>query len=367
MAVITEEPEEQQVEQKPSPEASGSISSSYDDVLKAIVDRETPIGFLDVVVDFLSRKSDLLKDGDVMERFSSAVSAARASEERKKKKKIEDEGRRLEEEKKRREESRAAASSSTAAELKEKKEAAPKDAVELPKESGTVKAAATEAETNENAKVPNSGNGLDLENYSWIQTLQETTVTIPVPQGTKARFVSCEIKKTHLKVGLKGQPPVIDGELYMAVKPDDCFWSIEDGKFISILLTKQNQMEWWKSLIKGGPEVDTQKVQPENSKLSDLDPETRQTVEKMMFDQRQKSMGLPTSDEIQKQEILKKFMAERWISQMQRLLSFLIVLLNERTSRVERKHVACREVSIFILFLFRFLVCFGTLSASLLY
>lgn len=58
--------------------------------------------------------------------------------------------------------------------------------------------------------VPNHGNGLDMDNYSWTQTLQEVNVNVPVPKGTKSRFVVCEIKKNHLKVGLKGQPPVID-------------------------------------------------------------------------------------------------------------------------------------------------------------
>ncbi|EQC32034.1 hypothetical protein SDRG_10233 [Saprolegnia diclina VS20] len=161
----------------------------------------------------------------------------------------------------------------------------------------------------DDASPPLEGNGGKTEHYVWTQTLQEAHVSIAVPNGTTSRQVFADIRAKTLKVGLKGQPLLVDGELHKRVKVEDSFWTLEDGNRICIYLQKENQMEWWKNVIQGDPEINTKKVQPENSKLSDLDGDTRQTVEKMMFDQRQKQMGLPTSDELSKQEILKKFMA----------------------------------------------------------
>lgn len=156
---------------------------------------------------------------------------------------------------------------------------------------------------------PTAGRGADYDHYSWSQTLTECTVSVRVPKGVKSKMLDVVISKNHLKVGVKGEPPIVDGELHEQVKTEECLWNL-DGDVVEISLQKVNGMQWWSCAIKGDPEIDTRKVEPENSKLNDLDAETRQTVEKMMFDQRQKAMGLPSSDEIQKQEMLKKFMTQ---------------------------------------------------------
>ncbi|KAF9685599.1 hypothetical protein SADUNF_Sadunf03G0071400 [Salix dunnii] len=249
MAILSDYGEPQQT---PSPP-----SFSFNSVL----DPSNPLGFLDSALNFLSQESDALKTdvSPLVKEFKKRIKAEEDS------KKAEEKGRA---EEKRREE--------------EKKR----------------------------MRVPNKDNGLDMGNHSWAQTLQEVTITIPVPPGTKSRDVACEIKKKSLKLGLRSQSPILDGELFETIKVDDCIWNLEDQKTVSVLMTKCDGMDWWKYLLKGGPEIDVQKAEPEPSRLSDLDPETRSTVEKMMFDQQQERLGLPTSKEIENESLLKQFMAQ---------------------------------------------------------
>lgn len=101
------------------------------------------------------------------------------------------------------------------------------------------------------------------------------------------------IAKKRLSVGLKNQEPILTGELCKEVKVDDSTWTVgkyhlyfsislmtdsaltEDQERVYVHLEKINSMTWWENVLTQHPKIDTRKIVPENSKLSDLDGETR--------------------------------------------------------------------------------------------
>jgi len=75
------------------------------------------------------------------------------------------------------------------------------------------------------------------------------------------------VKQRSLKVGLKGQRPLLDSELFDVVKANDAVWTLEDGK-IELILSKSVSHQTWTSLLKGDVQVD---------------PFTKQEMEKKMM------------------------------------------------------------------------------------
>jgi hypothetical protein len=165
-------------------------------------------------------------------------------------------------------------------------------------------AAARAKEAEEQASLP----------YKWTQKISELDITFVVPGNMKSRDIVVDIKSKKLVAGIKGQDPVLKGDPPHDIDVDDSTWTLisnPDGtKTVEIHLEKVNKMEWWAHVVTDAPKIDVTKIQPESSSLSDLDGDTRGVVEKMMFDQRQKEKGLPTSDEQKKMDILKKFQKE---------------------------------------------------------
>lgn len=295
-------------------------AGSIDNIMDAF------FGFLQRKTDFFSADVDPKKpEKIILDSFNKHFKAGQKKrEEEKEKNRAVDEHRRkkAEEQKK-----RDLEDYEQAKEKKEKKEATKFEEVPddtpigiqsentAPKAEADVKADAKAktdaADDDDDDKTPAPpGNGGVTSKYSWTQTLGALEIMIPVRPGIRAKDVICDIGVDKLKVQVKGEEAIICGKMHAKCKPDDSIWSLIDNKIVQVSIEKLDQMKWWSCVMEGDEEINTKKIVPENSKLSDLDGETRQTVEKMMFDQRAKAAGLPTSDQQKQADMLEKFKAQ---------------------------------------------------------
>lgn len=290
--------------------------AKFDGLLMSVIQQAGGIdGFFDAVFGFLRRKSDFFTDQKKAEETIVKHSQKQF--------KAWDANRKKEEEETRKRKEKEEARKKAQAEANVQKAPVPEKKEEPKPEPKVVPAAPTEQkageENKENGEAADSekdkpiGNGGKTDKYVWTQTLEEMHMYISVPKGIKGKDLKINIETTKCHVSIKGQPAIVEGEFPEKIKADESLWTLEDdetgGKVVHLAIQKwTGQWHWWDCAIKGDAKIDTQKIQPEPSQLSDLDGETRSTVEKMMFDQRQKQMGLPSSDEMKKQEMLQQFM-----------------------------------------------------------
>ena len=149
-------------------------------------------------------------------------------QEQARKRKAEEENKRAAAEKfKRENEERAAARK--AAEEKKKSEMAEG---KVPAEEKKEKKEGEDEDDDEGSGEKPIGNGGITDKYTWTQTLQELTVVITHEQlglakgAVKSKALDIDIKKKTMKVGVKGQEPLISGDMHQAVKLENTMWTI---------------------------------------------------------------------------------------------------------------------------------------------
>ncbi len=123
---------------------------------------------------------------------------------------------------------------------------------------------------------------------------------------------------------------LIRDSLSWKIKPDECTWSLLPGDhihvnisllfyllyliwFILLNLVKINKQiylekteeRWWEKLLDKEEKLDIKNMNPEKP-IEDLEPEAQAKIKQLMYDEQQKRLGLPTSEQQQYQDVLKK-------------------------------------------------------------
>ncbi|EDO36773.1 predicted protein [Nematostella vectensis] len=90
--------------------------------------------------------------------------------------------------------------------------------------------------------------------YSWEETSEEgwVTVLISVPTSAKKASIINKLTAKHWTLGVKGSPPIIDGDFYAPVLPDECIWTFDGPGVLQMTLQKRGSDEgMWPVCIKG--------------------------------------------------------------------------------------------------------------------
>ncbi|CAF0719092.1 unnamed protein product [Adineta steineri] len=155
---------------------------------------------------------------------------------------------------------------------------------------------------------PETYNGAERDLYLWTQTINDIDVRVKIPKTIKkGKEVKVNLTKQHIKVDIIESntfKTIIDSDLPWAIRAEDSTWSLVPGEYILISMEKALE-RWWENVLVDEKKINLKNIQPEKS-MEDLGQEEQMKIHQMMYDQRQKAMGLPTSEEQKYQDIMKQ-------------------------------------------------------------
>uniref|UniRef100_A0A2C9KWC7 CS domain-containing protein n=1 Tax=Biomphalaria glabrata TaxID=6526 RepID=A0A2C9KWC7_BIOGL len=156
---------------------------------------------------------------------------------------------------------------------------------------------------------PLTYNGAERESYYWSQTITEVDLRVKVPKHIgKGKQVKVELKKKHISVQIQETDSswrdVVNNDISWEINTEESMWTLNPGEFVHINLEKK-QERWWEHVFVDEPKINTRKIDCSRP-MTDLDDEAQAKIEEMMYNQRQKQLGLPQSHELKTHEMLRK-------------------------------------------------------------
>ena len=64
-----------------------------------------------------------------------------------------------------------------------------------------------------------------------------------------------------LTCGVRGEPPIVEGELHGRVRADEAMWQLQDSHRLVVTVPKLQieRQTWWPCVMVGEPEINTDK------------------------------------------------------------------------------------------------------------
>ena len=157
------------------------------------------------------------------------------------------------------------------------------------------------------------GTGAVHDAFAWNQTHTDLDVRVYVPRSvTKSKQLHVELTKNRVKISRKEPDAtsdhlvILEGTFRRPVNSAESMWILVPGEYVQMTLEKAAE-GWWDSLVEGeaGTTIDVSKMDAEVS-FNDLANAEQQQIRRMVYDEKMRAAGRPTSEEEEVDAILRQ-------------------------------------------------------------